>query len=368
MKSSSKFKLLFGLLMAVLFNSFIGGAAAYALGAPIMYGVGINNAIGIVAYQVRMNLAPGSSAASGFLFTGLNREIWLPIIKRQFRMDTRWLADLSDFNAYVNNDNINLAEAGIDPDVVDDYASSTGDIGWTTPTEDTPLVLPLSSMSTKKDFVDANLQDKRQYDIMSNRTERHIKTIMQRMALKGAYAIAPAATGATSPIITASGTIQADGFRAVKINDIIDLATAFRLGNMNGEEGVDEGTPVLVLTPTDLAAVQKEDALLFKQFSSQDPGAPMALFGFKVYSSTAVPRYNASTGAKVAFGAGVSATDTITSFAFLPGRAGKAEGTMNMFVRNNDPDIQGHVFNFMKRYWIGQVDGKGVGAIVRPNS
>ncbi|MFO0485244.1 MAG: hypothetical protein ACK51A_06235, partial [Sphingobacteriia bacterium] len=68
---------------------------------------------------------------------GLNKEVWLSLIKEQFYPDFTFLNEALDLSAFVQNDVINLAEAGVSPNVLKNNttypvpASTRADVGIT---------------------------------------------------------------------------------------------------------------------------------------------------------------------------------------------------------------------------------------------
>lgn len=49
---------------------------------------------------------------------GLNKEIWIGQLKEKFYPDTSFLKHVRDMSELVEYDKINLAEAGLDPEVL----------------------------------------------------------------------------------------------------------------------------------------------------------------------------------------------------------------------------------------------------------
>ena len=48
----------------------------------------------------------------------LNQEVWISQVMENFYLDTSFLTKVKDFSGWVDNDAINLAEAGMDPEVL----------------------------------------------------------------------------------------------------------------------------------------------------------------------------------------------------------------------------------------------------------
>lgn len=347
-----KVSILFAVIQAFAFNAIMGATLSVAVGVPPMFG-----AVGFNVLGVAQNIIGAGQAQSTYLFAGLQREIWLAELMQKFRPDPAWLKEARDLSAYVQNDIINLADAGADPGVIINY-DGTYDIPVAS-TEDTPKTVQLFNMSTEQDQIKWSATQTRAYDIMTDRVGRHKDTLEVTQLRLASYGIAPLENSASTPVIATSGSVVG-GFKAITLNDIIDLNTKFSNEDMN-PNGV---TPILVLNPQHLNALAKEDKQLFKQFVGIDMAQGFDLFGFKAYKSTVTPLYNKTTGVRKAYGAAAApSTDSIASFAFLPKEAGVAKGTLDMFIKNADPTRQSDFFNFAARFFAGSLRGKGLGAI-----
>jgi hypothetical protein len=350
-----KISILAAVMFAALFNTVSGAVIAVAVGAPPIFG-----AIGMNGLGVAQNVISqyGYSQSMPFFFAGLNREIWLAELMQKFRPDAAWLKEARDLSAYVNNDIINLADAGADPGVIINY-DGTYDIP-VADTEDQDILIQLYNMSTEQDQVKASLQKTRPYDIMQDRVGRHNDTLTATQMKLAAYGIAPVSNSQFTPVLETSG--DGDGsFLAITLNDIIDLNTKFSNENMN-PTGV---KPILILNPVHLNQLAKEDKALFKSYVGITMEDGFDLLGFKAYKSTVTPLYNKSTGVRKAYGSlAAPSTDTIASFAFLPKEAGYAKGTMDAFVKKADPARQSDFVNFAVRFFAGSMRAKGLGAII----
>ncbi len=339
---------------SLAFNSVMGAGLALAVGAPPIFGVVGLNALGVIQNVIS---STGAVQYQGFVLAGLNKEVWLAELMQKFRPNPAWLKEARDLSAYVNNDTINLADAGADPGVIINY-DGTYDIPVAA-TEDTPKTIDLYNMSTEQDQIKAALVKTRAYNIMQDRVQRHNDTLEATSLRLAAYGIAPVSDAALTPVLATSGAVVG-GFKAITLNDIIDLNTKYSNEDMN-PNGI---KPILVLNPNHLAQLAKEDKDLFKQFVGIDMTDGFDLLGFKAYKSTVTPLYNKTTGARKAYGAAAApATDTIASFAFLPKEAGYAKGTMEMFLKQADPQRQSDFVNFAVRFFAGSMRNKGLGAI-----
>lgn len=351
MKKRSVFFTIAALFSAVVFNTAMGAGVAFAVGANPFVGALATNVVGVAIGAISQTPAVGN-----LLTAGLVKEIWLAEVMQKFRPNPAWLTKARDLSAYVDNGNLNLAEAGVDPDVILDYDGSspipvmTGD--------DTPLSIPMRRLSTKRDRILSGTQATRIYSIMRDRVARHNKTLEEYRLRYAGTAFSPSANGANTPVLATSGTADVNGFKAMKLNDIIDFHAAIRALNITDEL-------ILVLNSTHLGQLRKEDVALFKGFTPQQfttEGFP--LLGFTAFESNSTATYNKTTGARKAWGAAAApSTDTISSFAFVGGEVGYANGKTQFFSKEADPEYQADEFNFAQQFQAVPMRNKGIGAI-----
>ena len=101
-----KAKFFVSLMTAILFNALTSGVLASTLG--IGHGT-------MFAVQMGLSLIPLNMA--GCLMEGLNREIWVPEIIEKFYPSDSFLTHSKSLDAWVDNNKLNLQEAGVDPEV-----------------------------------------------------------------------------------------------------------------------------------------------------------------------------------------------------------------------------------------------------------
>lgn len=352
MKNKSVFYLIAGILTAIAFNTVIGLAVSFVTNFESLTCVAVSNGIGVLVNVIRQ-YEPQANLFNGLaLYDGLNREIWLAELMQRMRPNPAWLAEARDLSAYVTNNRINLADAGADPGVIIDYDGV--DPIPVANTEDTPLTLDLKRFSTERDQLFDGITVERSYNMRADRTQRHVNTLEEKILRYSATAFAPNSNAALTPVLATSGDVQA-GKKKCTLNDIIDLAAAYN--NVDAEK-----LKILVLNPTHLAHLQKEDKELFKAIMPSDPSQPFTLYGFKTYVSSATPIYT-DAGVLKPYGSVIEAGDGIASFSFLKEEVGRARGTMKAYVKEDDPDFQSTFLNFMVRFIAVKMRSKYVGAI-----
>lgn len=351
-------QLILGIIMAVLFNTFVGVIIAAFFGAnPIGFMIGMN-VIGLSLNMVRNQMGENALGAyPGILTEGLATEIYLAELLRKFRPDAAFLARARDFSAYVNSDKINYAEAGADPGIVVDYDHT--DPLDVADDEDTPKEISLKSFSTERSRVTETQQDARAYQILADRMQRHADTQNESILKYSATAFAPASNGTYTPIIRTTGAADASGsFKMLKLADVIELDVAMRNLDVTGPR-------ILVLNPTHLGHLMKEDKDLFKGFVPNNPNASFPLYGFECFVSTATPRY-ITDGAptRKAWNATQEAGDLIASFAFVGSEVARARGSVKVYKTLEDAAYQASFISTRVRFTAAQLRGKYVGALV----
>lgn len=333
------------LLFGVLINCVIGLLIASSCNAaginadPTLCMAGVNFA-GFV-----MNIVKQQS--NTVLFDGLAQEVWLPLVMEDFYPSNHFLSAAQDMSSLVDNDKINFAEAGADPSVMKN--NTVYPIGTNVAT-DTPKEIALDYYDTDSTIVRNAIAVELAYDQRSLYARKHQKALLKRLGQDAAYAYAPVSNGANNPVLNLAAN---DSF----IDAVIDLQAAY---NAFDDDGTDRN---LVLTPTHMAKVAKEDKQLYKAMLAK-PGD--IYFGFKIWNYSKNAIYVGATGAKAAFGAAfVAGTHKYGSFSFMGNEVMKAQGTFKMFSTLNDPAQKGDVFNFQMRGLVSSLRGKFSGAILQ---
>jgi hypothetical protein len=298
---------------------------------------------GAVSYLVRIK--NGGVA----LFDGLAPEVWLPLVKEDFYPSNSFLNGAQDMSALVNYDKINFAQAGADPAVLKNntvYPIGSADAG------DSPKAIELDYYDTESTIVRNAVAIELAYDQRTLYANKHKKALLKKLGLDAAYAYAPVSADADK-----FNTVLNLGNGDSIIDATIDLQKAY---NECDDDGTERN---IVYSPAHMAAISKEDKILYKSIMAQ-PGS--VFFGFKVWNYSKNPIYIAATGVKAAQGAAfVDGTHKNSSFSFLGSEVMKAQGTMELFSKLKDPDIKGDKFNFQMRALVASLRGKYSGAIIR---
>lgn len=327
-------------LQALLYNCLAGYLIALAFSLhPLACIIAVNMA-GAFMYQVKQR-------SGVVLYDGLATEIWLPDVMEDFYPNYSFLSEAEDMSQFANKDVINLAEAGVDPEVL--INNTTYPIPETV-VNDTPHSLELDTYDTTSSIVRNAVALELAYDQRTLYTNKHKKALLKKMGTKAIHAYAPQQNNAFNTVLTGA---PADSI----LDMIIDLEQKFN------DLDVDEDSRVLVLCSKDQAAIAKESKTLYKEIMAR-PGS--VLYSFKIYRFSKNPAYNKTIGQKVAYGAAVNPTTDVTaSVAFHSSEVMKAQGTFEFFSRLKDPDIKGDKFNYQMRALALPKRNKYCAAIVR---
>lgn len=287
--------------------------------------------------------------------SGINKEVWTDQIMKGFYPTASFLNFAKDFTALVEFDKINLADAGVDPDVF--INGNTYPIGIVE-REDTPIAIELDLFETKNTVVrDARVVEV-SYDKLESVVSQHRATLMAGAGKKAAHAFAPMSNTANTPILRTSGDDNGSGLKRLLPEDILDLATKF------DDLDIEHEKRFFVLHQNHLNDLIRYDLKAFKDLTNFRDGKPNTFAGFNMLLYTKNAYYNATTLQKKAFQSTPGVNDTYCSFAFSSDEVMKADGDIKMYARENDPEHRGTIVGFDKRFVGMPIRNKGIGAVV----
>lgn len=296
---------------------------------------------------------------TGLHSMSLLQQVWINQLMEKLYDNSGHLLRSVDMSAFVNYNTINLGDAGVDPDVL--VNNSTYPIAIQTPDRvDAHIAITLDRYRTKNTVVRDAEAVQLAYNKLESVIRGHRSKIAETVLAKATHAWAPAADGAYTPVFETGGADRADGSNR-KALAVKDIAKARR---MFDKLKVPQAGRVLVLCPEHQEDLINADAQLFKAFANQRTGDILQLFGFDVYVSTLTATYNNSTGAKAAFGApSVAATDSVSSLFYHENEVMRADGDTEMFARLRDPEQDGDIVGFGKRFVSMPIRNKYQGSI-----
>ena len=285
----------------------------------------------------------------------LNQQVWVSQIQEKFYPAVSFLNFAQSFDNYVNNDIINMADAGFDPEVLINNKTYPIKI---TEREDKPISFQLDLFETENTLVRRPEEIEHSYDKMESVIYNHRMRLQTKTAMKAAHAYAPQQDTENTPVITTTGDNNGDGHKRLKVEDILKLKRRFDVLDIPADKRY------LVLDPRHTEDLILSDLKSFKDITDFVNGEPKRFAGFNILEFTRNPTYNANTLEKVPFGNEKAETDTFCSFAFSGYEVMRADGEMHMYERINDPELRGTVIGFDKRFIALPIRNKAIGAIV----
>lgn len=360
MKQLIKFStIIISLTCLFMAGAFIGSTAGFdPVGSGLVLSVGFPTVVVAVKYCYKLLAPEVNTSAINAVFVGVNKEVWLDVIMENFYPDGAWIKRARDLSAFVENDVINLADCGADPDVLVNHTGLVGIVARV----DNPLALTLDTLDSVNTPVKNVEQIEAAYDKITSVVDSHKLKIQSTHYERAAYNFTPSTNTANTPVINATGDVDGvTGVRALRLKDIIALQTRFnklRLPKQNR---------VLVLCSDHLADILTESEQLNNQYVNLVEGKALRYAGFDIYqddysilfSKIAIP-------VKQPYGtAYVPASHTNkVSFAFQGGEVGNADGTLKMYYLADDPQYRADIIGFQKRSLGIPMRGKGIAALV----
>ena len=175
---------------------------------------------------------------------------------------------------------------------------------------------------------------------------------------KAAHAFAPSSDTVNTPVLITTGDNNGEGFKRLIPEDILRLKKKYDLLD------VPYDNRYLVLDPNHVEDLILYDLKAFKDITDFKDGQPNRFAGFNILQYTKTPKYNVNTKVKLPWGAVADANTTFASFSFSSEEVMKADGTVNMFERINDPELRATIVGFDKRFIGLPIRNKAIGAII----
>lgn len=336
---------------------FLASTLLLAFGSLLLSaGTGINFAptMGIVtALNIVGNIvAPITNTVA---MTGLRQDLWERELINKFRFVGSWLNVIPNKNNWVNNDIINLAEIGADPNVlIDNAAYPIATAGRT----DDNIPVSLKKFETENTEITSDELYALPYDKEGSVIRQHREVLEEEIAAFGLYSLAPEAVTADMPILRTSG--PADGTRKrLIVADIIALKKEYddRKIPMRGRH--------LVLSTEHVQDLLLVSEVFEKQYQNITDGKINNMYSFNIWEDLQEVIYT-NVDVKAAFGAVQGATDRLASVAFHEKHTARARGTVEMFRRDRklDPENRKTVVGFELRHIVTRTSDKGAAALV----
>lgn len=273
------------------------------------------------------------------------KSIFTTIILSLFYPNSEWLHELTDLDHMVDNNTINLAEVGADPNVYVD-----NNVWPLEPKQrtDKGIVIPLSTFDTEPTHVTRVEELETNYNKCESVSKQHVNVLRAKASQSAAYSIAPMQHTATTPVLKASGAAH-KGMKSLTFDDILDLQEAFDTAELP-QEG-----RIILLSPRHKSDLKREDKKLYKEMLSDKE-----IYGFKIYTYTRNPRYDATTNQKKPYGA---LDGCISSVAFVKTEVMRCMGDIEGEPEKRWADYRGWVLGFQMRFVAMPFRAYGIGAI-----
>lgn len=291
----------------------------------------------------------------GYAFSGLVPEIWTDQLMENIMENDAILSEMVNMDEFVTYGVINLAEAGIEPDILENNTTYPVEIEER---DDIPHALPLIRLDTKNTVIRNSEQKQQTYNKRESVLRGHRNALTKRMVKRALHAIAPSADATGRPLLEATGADNGYGFKKLTFDDIIQADARCN------DDGIDPNDRNLVLSSQHRADLLKEDKTLFNQMMKDG-----MLYGFKLHTKTPkslLPSYHGTTGAKIAFGASVLAAHTTASVFWAKSEVMRCKEDADLFLTEKDAAARGDIMGFQMNYLSMPIRNFGIGAIYSP--
>ena len=211
----------------------------------------------------------------------LNKQVWINQIKEKFYPDSSFLNVVKNMSALVDNDKINLAEAGLDPEVLINNNTYPIRIDKRI---DTSITIELDLFETTNTIVRRPEVIEYAYDQLESVLRGHRNSLRIKTATKAAHAFAPAEDSVNTPIIETNGEITS-GRKKITFSDIIELKRRFDDADIPLEDRY------LILNPNHVTDLLEADLKLFKNLTNTASGAVFNFAGFNLLQFSKTPKY-----------------------------------------------------------------------------
>jgi len=311
---------------------------------------------------------PKGNVTQFTLMAGLQKEIWIDQFRENFYPKNDFIMDGIDWTQYVENNKINFAAAGGDPDVVKNRTRAQYPIPVQY-LDDVPLEVELDTYSSDSTIVHDAETVELVYPKMETVLNKHRKSIRTKYANDGIYNIAPDTETTHTVILEATGDDILTG-EACLIDD--DFS---RLRGIWNDLDYPEENRCVVLDAHEVEKMSRNSAILKAQQGYKNAvGTIDAIIG-KVHGFTIKTRKtnvlfmdNAGTYEKQAYGKVETANDLHAAVAYIRKHSFVyADGDLTLYDEFS-ADYQGHKVNFLHRGMIMPFEQKTLAALVIPKS
>lgn len=276
---------------------------------------------------------------------GLRKEVWLKEFIKDFWPQSTFLDAAEDVSQFVDNEKLNLAESGADPEVLLDNTAFPIGIDEIT---DTAKEVLLRTMDTKNTVIRDIEQAARSQNLRKAAMDAHKRNM--RLALleiaAHSYALSTTDAGKGNVLVPATGAERAgQGVKAITFEDI------YSVGEVFDEFDIPVELRNMVLDIKHLNDLKKQDLKEFKLLIQEiNEGKMSGMFGMKFHRYSRNPYFDITDESKLAYGGAPTGDHQRASIAFVSTEVLKATGSTKMYSRIADPEARGDILGFGQRF------------------
>lgn len=278
----------------------------------------------------------------------IEKQLWTDIILEQPIQKDDFMSESEDMSALVDHHTLNLAEAGVEPEVFID--NSTYPVGIVS-REDAPKEILLHTLDTKNTVVRNIEKMQAAYDKMKSVTLGHVNALTRKRRAMAAYNWSPLQNGEMTPVLVTTGELVG-GRRRLTFDDLDNLELRFKALEVNLED------LRIVLTPEHEYDLKAENRKMYKECMKDGK-----IGNFKVFSYPHLPYFDTTTGKKQAYGSAKGANSSMASVAWIRSEVCRAVGATESYIREKDPEARGDILGYQQRFTALPMRNKYIGAI-----
>lgn len=275
----------------------------------------------------------------------LNRkEAWEKDFMKEFYPNSTFLVQAEDKTAFVDNEKIHMAEIGADPEVLlDNTVFPIPTVEYSDGHEE----VILRTMSTENTVIRDIQKAARNQNLRMEAMKGHKRAMyLSHMRIAAhSYALNTANSAKGNEVIDATGADRADGKNALKFVNLFEAKEVYDAKSIPSEQ------INMVLDLKHLADLRKEDLDIYKDLMEDiTMNRVSPRFGMRFHTYAENPYYVLASNAKLAYGGIPTAAHGRASFGFVSSEVVRADGTVKMFLNEDDAKEEGDIFHFKKRF------------------
>lgn len=269
---------------------------------------------------------------------GLEKQVWIADIQENPIPDNSFVFASEDKSEHVENNVLNLAEAGIEPTTYENFFDGNPDAELPIANiEDIPHSVPLNIYSTEvtrhRKLEEVELQYNKRQSIIN----RHKNSIAKGLGRRAAHSWAPDADGGLNKLFNLGATDSV-------IDAITDLRAFYMANDIN--EGLN-----LCLTPEHWARIKKEDKKLYKELMAEKN---KVYADFNIFTYSNCPRFSADGSTKMPINSIPQAGERFASFSWVKEEVFRCFGDTEMFDQKS-ATAQAILLSFGQRALVGNI-------------